>query len=86
MTLEYYDNAATPRRGAAAAPIAGQPFPMMRRGLQRQSARWSLGERKHMHAAAILSCQEAKPDLGMLSRPNCALTAPPLQPMPVCLW
>jgi hypothetical protein len=48
MTLKNYDKEVLSCRGHAAGPIAAVLILMMRRGLQRQSSRWSFDERKHM--------------------------------------
>lgn len=50
MTLSNYDKEVVCCRGEAAGPIADVAFQMMRRGLQRQSSRWSRG-RAETHAS-----------------------------------
>jgi hypothetical protein len=49
MTLINYDRQVVGCRGEAAGPMAAGAFQMMRRGLQRQSSRWSFG-RAETHA------------------------------------
>ena len=50
MTLSNYDRQVVGCRGEAAGPMAAAAFQMMRRGLQRQSSRWSRG-RAETHAS-----------------------------------
>jgi hypothetical protein len=80
MTLLNYDKEALSCRGEAAGPIAAGLIQMMRRGLQRQSSRWSFQERKHMQVL-VIRCQTDLRRLGYRARPPVWLTACSLRPI-----
>ena len=64
MTLSNYDKQVVCCRGEAAGPITDVAFQMMRRGLQRQSSRWSFGRaeahasRGHPHVKPTFGAQD----------------------------
>lgn len=65
MTLSNYDKEVVCCRGEAAGPIADVAFQTMRRGLQRQSSRWSYGRAEtHARPGHQMSNRPSEPRIG----------------------
>jgi hypothetical protein len=65
MTLSNYDKQVVCCRGEAAGPITDVAFQMMRRGLQRQSSRWSFGRAEaHASRGHPMSNRPSEPRIG----------------------